>query len=137
MIPTPPGMNPKSLSLNPVNLTIRFLLELAMFAALAYWGWNQHEGIARGLLGAGLPLGAAALWGVFRVPNDPGKAPVAVPGIVRLGLELALFAAAVILLADAGQPTAAAILGVVTIVHYIVSIDRIRWMLAYKGASTR
>jgi hypothetical protein len=53
------------------------------------------------LLGIGLPLLAMALWGTFRVPGDPGDAPVA----ARLALELVEFGAATWLLIDAGRTT--------------------------------
>jgi len=120
------------MSSNPINLGFRFLLELAGLFAMGYWGWSQHEGVWRFLLGFGVPLLAAALWGTFRVPNDPGKAPVVVPGWVRLLLEVAYFAAAVVLLATAYQPTAALILGVLVVFHYALSYDRIRWLLTLK-----
>ena len=72
---------------HPINLTLHFVLELVAWFALSYWGWTQHQGLARWLLALGLPLIAIALWGTFRVPGDPGDAPVTVPGIVRLALD--------------------------------------------------
>lgn len=48
----------------------------------------------RFFLALGIPGVAAVLWATFRVPNDPGRAPVPVPGIVCLALELALSLAA-------------------------------------------
>lgn len=117
------------MSHNPINLALRFVLELVALFAIGYWGWTQHTGILQPLLGIGLPLLAAAAWGTFRVPDDPGKAPVAVPGWVRLLLEVVYFGGAVIGLAAASQPTAALILGIVTAVHYALSYDRIRWLL--------
>ncbi|HVO71025.1 MAG TPA: DUF2568 domain-containing protein [Aggregatilineaceae bacterium] len=69
------------------------------------------------------------LWGTFRVPGDPKDAPVPVPGPVRLLLELVLFAAAVWLLAAADQPSLAAVLRVLVVLHYTASYDRIRWLL--------
>jgi hypothetical protein len=79
------------MSNNPLVLTIRFLLELAALAALAYWGLTQHEGLLRVLLAVGLPLLAATLWGTFRVSGYPNKAPIEVPGLVRLLLEFVIF----------------------------------------------
>lgn len=114
---------------HPVNLVLAFLLELVLLAALAYWGWTQHEGVLRVLLAAGAPIGAAALWGIFRVDHDPGKALVAVPGVVRLLLELALFASGVIALAAAGQTTLAAVIGAILVLHYLTSWDRVRWLI--------
>jgi hypothetical protein len=114
---------------HPVNLALRFVLELAMWAAIGYWGWTQHEGPWRFLLGIGLPLLAMALWGTFRVPGDPGKAPVAVPGAVRLALEAVEFGAATWMLIDAGQMTLGIVFGGVLLLHYAASYDRVWWLL--------
>lgn len=117
---------------HPINLAVRFLLELAGLAALAYWGWTQHEGLLRILLALGLPLVAAILWGTFAVPDDPsrsGKAPVPIPGIVRLLLELAFFGFAAWALYDAGNTVLSLILAVVVVLHYLVSYDRVAWLV--------
>jgi hypothetical protein len=111
------------------NLTLRFLLELAGLFALGYWGWTQHEGLLRVLLALGLPLLAALLWGMFRVDNDPGKAPVRVPGWLRLLLETAYFGGSVLALAAAGQPTAALALGALVLFNYAAMYDRLFWLL--------
>ncbi len=120
------------MSQNPINLAVRFILELAALAALAYWGWTQHTGILRFLLAIGLPVFGAMLWGVFAVPDDPsrsGHAPVPVPGILRLLLELLLFASAAWCLYDAGLVLLANVFGLIVLVHYIISYDRIVWLL--------
>lgn len=122
----------RSMSQNPANLAVRFLLEIAALACLAYWGWTQHTGILRYLLAIGLPLLASILWGTFAVPGDrsrSGEAPVPVPGILRLVLELALFGSAAWCLADAGQAFWANIFSLVVLVHYAVSYDRVLWLL--------
>lgn len=86
------------------NLGLRFLLELAALAAISAWGFSAGEGaLANGALGIGVPIGAAAVWGVFRVPNDPGDAPVSVPGPVRLAIELAVWGAATAGLVASGR----------------------------------
>ena len=43
------------MSQNPLNLAVRFALELAGLYALGLWGWTQHTGILRYLLTIGLP----------------------------------------------------------------------------------
>jgi hypothetical protein len=96
---------------------------------LGYWGWTQHAGIYRWLLALGLPLLAAVLWGTFRVPDDPGRAPVAVPGIVRLLLELVFFASAAWALFASGQVFWASVFASLVIFHYLVSYQRIVWLL--------
>ena len=74
-----------------VLLVVRFLLELAMLAALGVWGWRLGGGsLAGGAHALFLPAGAAAPGGVFSVPNEPSRnppAPVPVPAAVRLALE--------------------------------------------------
>jgi hypothetical protein len=63
----------KVLGSNPINLAVRFILEIIGLVALGWWGWNQADGIARFALALGIPLLAAALWGTFAVPDDPSR----------------------------------------------------------------
>lgn len=114
---------------HPLNLALRFILELAALYALGYWGWSQHAGLARPLWGLGLPLGAALLWGTFRVPDDPGKATVPIPGLLRLLLELLVLGGAVWALYAAGQARWGLVFGLVTLGHYLISYDRLLWLL--------
>ena len=122
------------MSQNPLNLALRFVLELAALFALGYWGWTQNDGIWQPVLGLGVPLIAAVVWGVFRVPGDPKDAPVAVPGVVRLLIEAVFFGAAVALLAAAEQPTAALVFGVIVVLHYLASYDRVLRLLGQRTA---
>lgn len=119
------------MSSHPINLGLRFILEMAALFSLGFWGWQKGEGGVRYILAFGIPMIAAALWATFRVPNDPGNAPVPVPGIVRLLFELGIFAFAVWALFDAGLVTPAWILGIVVILHYGSSYDRILWMIKH------
>lgn len=117
------------MSAHPLNLALRFLLELAALAAVGVWGWQRGDGLLRFVLGLGLPIVVAAVWGTFRVPNDPGAAPVAVPGIVRLAFELLFFSFATWALFDVGAMLPGSILGLAVLIHYVTSYDRILWML--------
>ena len=114
---------------HPVNLGIRFLLEIAALLSLGTWGWQKGGGWVRFVLAVGLPLIAAIIWATFRIPNDPGHAPVAIPGILRLILEFALFTFATWALFDLKLTTFAWILGILAALHYISSYDRILWAL--------
>jgi hypothetical protein len=117
---------------HPINLAIRFLLELSALAAMGVWGWRQAQGWVRFLLAAGIPIVAAVVWGTFAVPDDPsrsGAAPVAVPGLVRLAIELVVFAFATWALCDLGTARLCWAMGVIVAVHYISSYDRIRWLM--------
>ena len=114
---------------NPLNLAFRFLLELAGLFALGYWGWRTGQGWQRWLLMLGVPLIAASLWGIFRVDNDPGRAPVRVPGVLRLALELAYFTFAIWALFSAGATAWSWFLGLAVLFHYLLSYDRILWLI--------
>ncbi|MDP8905641.1 MAG: YrdB family protein [Chloroflexota bacterium] len=70
---------------------------------MGIWGWNAFASPWNVAAAIGVPLVAAAIWGTFRVPNDPGHAPVEVPGLVRLAIELVFFAVAAVLLYAAGR----------------------------------
>ena len=117
------------MSAHPINLGLRFLLELANWAAMGYWGWSQHQGLGRFVWGVGLPVLAMAVWGVFRVPNDPGNAPVAVPGAIRLAIELVEFGLGAALLVAAGRPTLGIAFAAIVVAHYGISYDRIARLL--------
>jgi len=120
------------MSSNPINLALRFMLEMAALFALGYWGWTQHDGIWRFVWGLGLILFAAVVWGTFAVPEDPsrsGKAPVPVPGAVRLVIELVFFAAGTWAFIAADRPLWGFALGILTVIHYALSYDRIIWLL--------
>lgn len=67
----------------------------------------------------------AAVWGVFRVPNDGGAPVVTVPGPVRLLIEAVVFIGAILALAAANQPTTALILAVVVGIDYIGLRERV------------
>lgn len=116
---------------HPLNLAWRFLLELFALGSVGYWGWTQHDGVARWLWVIFLPVVTAVLWGTFAVPNDPsrsGQAPVPTPGMIRLGLELLIFTAAVILLRVSQQHILSSALAVMVFLHYVLSYDRIIWL---------
>ncbi len=115
-----------------INHTLRFSLELSALFSLGYWGWTQHEGIVRIVWMIALPVISAILWGTLAVPDDPsrsGKAPIPTPGILRLFLEFAIFSLGIWCLFSAGQPTWGWILGILVILHYVTSYDRIIWLL--------
>jgi len=120
---------------HPINLGLRFLLELAALIAVAYWGWNQTEGIMQFVAAIGLPLLWMILWGTFNVPDDPsrsGKAPVKVPGWVRLLLEIVLLGSAVWALYDLDLIWISMTMAGLLIFHYALSFDRLGWLLRSK-----
>lgn len=117
---------------HPLNLALRFLLELVAIGAVGFWGWRATDSPLRYLLAIGLPLLLMTLWGLFAVPNDPsrsGNAPVPVPGILRLMLELTVFTVGVWALWGTGYPRWGMAFAIIVVLHYIISYDRITWLL--------
>jgi hypothetical protein len=109
-----------ALKMNPINLGLRFVLELAALATLAVWGRTQGAGATGLVWMIGVPGVAVAAWGAFAVPGDPSRSDrgfVSMPGWVRL------------LLWDLTRVDLVAALGTVTIVHYGLSYQRLRWLL--------
>jgi hypothetical protein len=120
---------------HPLNLAIRFLLELSALTSVGIWGWRQGEGWLGFVFAIGIPIFLAAIWGTFAVPNDPsrsGKAPISIPGFFRLLIELGFFALAVLALYDLGYPRISLALGIITLLHYVVSYDRVLWLISHK-----
>ena len=117
---------------HPINLAIRFLLEITALIAMGFWGWRQSEGWFRYILALIIPILAAVVWGTFAVPNDPsrsGSAPIPVPGLIRLVIELAIFLFAFWSLNNLELKVLSWVFGIIVIVHYITSYDRILWLI--------
>ena len=100
----PDGTSPTRTSV----LAIRFLCELGLLAGLAYAGAVLGEGAWAWVLGIGLPLVAAVMWGVFISPKARIRPPVA----VRVMIETDLFVATAIALWFADAPVAGVVLAV-------------------------
>jgi len=119
---------------HPINLAIRFLLEIVALVSAGMWGWKQSDGWLRTLLAIAIPVVLAAIWGTFAVPDDPsrsGSAPIITPGVIRLAIELGIFVFATWALYDIGLAKAGSILGTIVFLHYLVSYDRIIWLLSH------
>jgi len=119
---------------HPINLIIRFLLEIIALMSVGMWGWKQSEGWLRFVLAIGIPIILAAIWGTFAVPDDPsrsGTAPIVTPGFIRLVIELGFFALATWALYDMGSIKLSLALGIIVVLHYVVSYDRIIWLISH------
>ena len=117
---------------NPVNLALRFLLEIVALSSMGVWGWRTGQGWQRFALAALIPVVASVLWGTFAVPDDPsrsGSAPFSVPGLIRLVIEALVFGVGVWMLRDAGFTRASWVFGLVVVAHYAISYDRIGWLI--------
>ena len=120
--------------MNPINLMLRFILEISALISAGLWGWNYSEDLLRYILVVTIPAMLVIVWGVFNVPNDPsrsGNAPVVVSGIVRLGIECTIFAIAIWSLYSTGNTKLALIFAATVFAHYVFSYKRIFWMLRH------
>lgn len=113
--------------MNTLNLALRFTLELCALAALAFWGAHVDASRAAALALAILaPLLAAVAWGLFVSP----KAKIRAPGLIRLGVEGAVFLAAAGGLVVAGETGWAIAFSATVVVHEL-------WRLAEFAKGSR
>lgn len=110
------------------QLVIRFSLEIAAQIAIGMWGYS----IAGWPLAIALPVLAAGAWGTFAVVGDPsrsGKAPVKVPGTVRLAIELAVFITGGVALFALGHLIPCAFYTAAIVLHHAQTVPRLKWLL--------
>ncbi len=121
---------------HPLNLAVRFALEVFALIAYGMWGWSLGDSFLKIVLAVAIPILVAVLWGVFAVSGDPsrsGKTVIETPGILRLLLELIIFSVASWLLFKMGFNSYGIIFLSLFILHYLFSFDRIKWLLSKKG----
>jgi hypothetical protein len=87
-------------TLRAVALTIAFLLELALLAAVGWWGFSLG-GLTGWLAGLGGPILVAVLWGRYAAP----KAPHPLRGPAGVAFRLGCFACGTAALVLAGHPS--------------------------------
>ena len=96
---------------------VAFNSELAALAALAYWGFSAGvTPVSRWLLGLGVPLTAAVLWGLFAAPQ--AVVQVAVLAVVT---KVVVFGGACAALLATGAPRPAVVLAVAAILGSVLS----------------
>ena len=120
------------MSTHPLNLTLRFLLELCALIITGIWGWQTGEGINQYFFALLIPGAMAAIWGIFAVPDDPsrsGKTVVKTNGLVRLILELLVFTAGGLAFYGLNLKTPGVIYSALVIIHYVTSYDRVIWLI--------
>lgn len=126
-----------SARIHPLNLLLRFLLEIAALVAFSAWGWSAGaHGMEAEWLGytfaVVFPLLGAAVWGTFNVRGDPsrsGSAPVEVSGLGRLVIEIVFFTVAVLCTLSLIGWWLAGIFAGLLLAHYILAFQRITWLL--------
>jgi hypothetical protein len=118
--------------MHPVNLALRFFLEVAALSGFGVLAWRLADGWLRYLAVIAVLAILMTLWGVFAVPGDTsrsGNAPIPVSGMVRLGLELAILLGGGCAFYWAGYSLSAIALAALVIIHYASSGERIAWLL--------
>lgn len=104
-------------ALRGITLGVRFLCELGMLAALAFWGAQVGDGIGGAALALAAPIAAAAIWWAFVAPKARWPAPIG----VRVAIEFVLFGAACVALWSAGQSALAMVLAVLAAVTSVLN----------------
>ncbi|WP_051829772.1 MULTISPECIES: YrdB family protein [Streptomyces] len=96
------------------NAGLAFGLELAMLAALCYWGFRTGSNLGtRLLLGLGAPALAAAVWGLFLAAGGP---KYRLPLAAEILLKLLVLGTAALALYATGRTTLAAVYGGLVVV---------------------
>lgn len=119
--------------MNPINLSLRFLLELVGWFAPVLWIRHSQSGTMQIVLMILVPLLLMTIWGVFAVSNDPsrsGKTVVETPGLLRFALELAVFFIGALSLYKAHYPALAYVVFILIIVHHLFAYKRVKWLLS-------
>lgn len=90
-----------------INLVVRFVLEIVVLVALAWWGFSASgDLVVRLIAGLGAPLAVMAVWATFVSPRAPRR----LPDPTRLGVEVAVFGLGVAALWLVGQAMLALVL---------------------------
>lgn len=104
--------------LKGVNLTLAFLLELAMLGAFAYWGFSLPDSLLRWLLGLGVPVVVIFIWARYLAPNSKSR----LRGVWLIATKLVLFGVATVALVSTGQGLLAALFALLAIINLVLSI---------------
>jgi hypothetical protein len=102
-----------------VLLALRFLAEIGMLVCLGIGGWQRGESLLASLaLSVVLPLAAAVVWGRWVAPRASRR----LRDPARLGVEVTLFAAALLAVMGARPSPAMSVVGVAVWVAFLASI---------------
>lgn len=111
--------------MHPVNAGVRFVAELVAWYGVGAGLWSVAPVV--GIVGAAAAVGT---WAVFRVPGDPGPAPVAVPGPVRLAIEAVVLGGGAVGLRVAHGWAVGAAFAAVLVAHHATTPRRLRFVWA-------
>jgi uncharacterized protein DUF2568 len=94
-----------------LSLALKFLVELAAFAAFGYWGASLGNGAMAVVPAIAAPVVAIVLWALFAAPRSERRLPTG----ARVAFELSIFGLAVVALVAAGAAAAAIVLAVLAV----------------------
>src|SRR5512143_764774 len=110
--------------LKALNAGLAFLLELAMLIGFGYWGFYGDKSTAlKWILGIGLPLVVAVVWGMFLAPRATYRFNAT--GGNLLSLFLFLLSATALYFAE--RPVWAIVFGVVAIINRVLVLVWKQW----------
>lgn len=100
-------------------LAVRFLAEIGMLVCLGIGGWQLGDSLLVSVvLTVVLPLVAAVVWGRWVAPRASRR----LPDPARLGVEVTLFAAALLAVMGAHPSPAMAVVGLTVWAAFLASI---------------
>jgi len=117
---------------NQSKYYFRFVLEILALVFIGWWSSTWATGWAGVFYSFTAVAGTMMVWGVFNVPGDEsrsGKAPVIVPGLVRLFIEAFVFLFATASIYFILGSVFALLFLIAVIAHYIHTKHRISWLL--------
>ncbi|GAQ18155.1 conserved domain protein [Oceanobacillus picturae] len=97
-----------------LNVMLRFLLEVLALVAIGFWGFQKGSGmITSFLLGIGVPLIIAIIWGVFFAPASTVNIPI----WLKFGFEVVIFGLAFVALVSMRFSSSAYIFGLAVLIN--------------------
>jgi hypothetical protein len=111
-------------TLKAINAGLAFFLELAMLAGFGYWGfYGENSVLIKWVLGIGLPLVIAVVWGIFFAPKAGHRLNITSGAL----LSLMLFLLAATALFYAQQPVLAIVFAVTAVVNRALVLVWKQW----------
>jgi hypothetical protein len=102
-----------------INLGVAFLLELAMLAALGYWGYQQgKKTMMKYAFAIGLPVIAMVLWGIFAAPKSQYRLDTP----ARVIFEVSLYTITAFLLYKSGHTTLATVCWFIMLLSQLIAV---------------
>jgi hypothetical protein len=114
------------------QLAIRFALEVSSLVAIGLFAGGWFRSGWSYAVGWGAPVLVAIAWGTLAVKGDPsrsGNAPIPIPGLLRLILEMGVFLGGAAALAALNDRVALVLFLATFAVHHLMTTDRLAWLL--------